>query len=81
MIFDEDMLSRASGRFLPCAYCGKRDGLKIRKATKYDFLARAKNCFFSIRCEECHMVFGEENDCPLYDSESGLIADWNRRAY
>lgn len=80
-MFDEDMLKKASGRYLQCPFCGKRDWLKVRVAVKYDLLRQEKNSFYSVRCEACRMTYGEEADSPLYDSESALIADWNRRKY
>jgi predicted nucleic-acid-binding Zn-ribbon protein len=81
MLFDEDGLKKAGGRFLPCPMCGKREWLKVRVATKYDFHYMEKKEYFSIRCEDCKLTYGEENGEPIYESESALIADWNRRAY
>ena len=81
MMFDEDMLKKAVGRYLHCPFCGKREWLKVRVAVKYDLFRKDKINFYSIRCEWCKMAYGEENDCPLYDSQSALLADWNRRKY
>ncbi len=81
MIFDEDMLSRASGKFLPCAYCGKREWLKLRKAVRYNPVMRCEDRYYSIHCENCHMAYGEENGEPIYETESDLLAKWNCRRY
>ena len=81
MMFDEDGLKRASGIYKPCMKCGKRDWLKVRVATKYDFHYMDHKIYYSIRCEDCKLTFGEVDGEPVYESESDLIASWNVRRY
>lgn len=81
MLFDEDMIFKASGKFLPCAYCGKREWLKLRRATRYDPVKRIEDCYYSIHCEACRMSFGEVDGQPVIESESDLLSKWNVRAY
>lgn len=81
-MFDSDYLSQANAKFKPCPFCQNgREWLKIRKVTKYNPLYRAEDKYFSIRCEACKMTFGEVEGEPVYESESDLIAAWNRRKY
>ena len=82
MIFDEDGLHRAGGRFLPCPFCKEgREWLKIRKAVRYDPVNREEQAYYSVHCEFCHMAFGEEEGEPIFESESDLLAKWNCRRY
>lgn len=68
-LFDEDMLSKASG------------WLKLRTATKYRPIRRVEDKYFSLHCEHCKLVFGEIDAEPIYTSESALLAEWNHRKY
>jgi phage terminase large subunit GpA-like protein len=81
MLFDEDGLHRAGRMYLPCAYCGKREWLKVRKATRYDPVNRTEDTYVSIHCENCRLAFGEVDGQPVFENESELIASWNVRAY
>lgn len=81
LFYDSDGLKRASCIYKPCMKCGKRDFLKVRVASKYDFRYKETQNFYSVRCEDCKLIFGEEEGQPIYDSESDLIAAWNCRKY
>ena len=81
MMFDEDGLRKPKLIYQSCPMCGKREWLKVRTAAKYDFHYMEKKEYFSIRCEDCKLTFGEVDGEPVYESESDLIAAWNRRKY
>ena len=81
MMFDEDGLKRAGGRYLQCPFCGTRDWLKVRVAVKYDLLHKERNEYYSVHCESCQLTYGESWGEPVYESESELIAGWNVRRY
>jgi len=79
--FESDSLCNASGRYLGCPICGERSWLKLRKMVTFDFNKTDKMTYYSIHCEQCKLTFGEVDGEPVYESESDLLADWNRRKY
>ena len=78
--YSTDMLGKAKPIYLRCPFCGSRDWLKVRTVEWMNAHGEIDH-LYSIHCLSCHMVYGEEFGAPLYESESALIADWNKRAY
>lgn len=79
--YDSDMIYKAGPIYKGCMKCGKREFLKLRKASTFNPIERATQSYFSIRCEECKLTFGEVEGEPVFESESALIAAWNVRKY
>ena len=80
-MFDEDILYKAPAIFIRCPFCGRRENLKVRKATTFVYGGKARNSFYSIHCEACRLAYGEIDGEPVFETEIDLTAAWNVRAY
>lgn len=79
-IFRQDMVYKASPMFKCCPMCGSRDFLRLRKVT-LSYFGDNTSTFCSVRCEACHLVYGEDEGFPVFNGVGDLLASWNRRKY
>ena len=74
-------MAAAGSRYLVCPFCGRRDDIKVKvrhSMNDYGFADQT----VSLICTACNLTYGEDGDGnQMYDNESALIADWNRRRY
>lgn len=78
----ETMTYHVGEKFQPCPFCGFSDDLTIKRTSKYIPSIQCLEYSYSIRCDYCDMTYGESSDgTQIYDTESELLANWNRRKY
>lgn len=78
--YQVDMLGKAKPIYLRCPFCKNREWLRVRRVEWLGAHGDLEQRF-SVHCLSCRLNFGEVSGEPQYESESELIADWNRRAY